>query len=91
MTALASTPDPASVTPLSVALGILAFVALVALIAVVGNAARYVLAAHRRGMARVHAADQRTAGYRARRNRRTIVDVETDGTVTGITVARPGR
>lgn len=82
---------PSFVTPLSFAAGIILFVVLVAALGGAANLVRYLRAAHVRGMARVDAADQAAANRRARAARRTVVDVDTDGTITGITTARRGR
>lgn len=95
----ASAAIPADVTPLSFTLGILAFVALVALIGAAAGAARYLRAAHARGMARLHVADQTTAARREaerarhlRRVRRTVVTIDpSTGAVRNVTIARPGR
>lgn len=91
----ASTPDPASVTPLTFALGIVAFIVAVALIGALVNAARYLRAAHQRGMARVSTtADREAARREAERNRhlrrvrRTVIDMDAHGNVTAISTAR---
>ena len=86
MNVTAAAEIPAGVSPLSFVLGILAFVALVAVLGAIYGAVQFFRAGgHRAGVARLARYDEATetpeARRRARLARRTVMDAAT-GTVT---------